>query len=328
MEAGVKIFLRIILLVMIIFSGCKKVYTPYLLDIEINGRRLAPENLESLFSYEVIVNEDVEYGNISAVASNSEAKIFYRANDNDFIFIKSGDISENFHLNFDRNRVDIVVINDRLSATYKIDIVKPPRNPALLNSLRVTPGVMEPAFSRNVTEYRVGLPNRAAFIYLNPSIPEGNLSYSLNGGEFISTPNGEFSRGIPIKTGENNIRLRVEKTGFISTDYSFRVIRYQNADLRDIKINPGSILENITFENSLYNASVRKDARRINLEIIPVDSNAVITAAKRESPSDINSGDNNKFELALSSDEEVFLITVRAVDGYRRIYTLNVRRAD
>ncbi len=314
------------ILILLLVIACSKNIEPELLDIELSKCQLNPAFSQDVFEYSFSSDSIITKTNLSAVSSGYGAKIFYSLNENDFTFIRNGDISPDIELSPKTNTFVIIVINKNHIKTYKIFSGDKTKKSVELSSLKITPGLLDPVFSGSITEYKLGVPNRGKYIYINPVSDEGIVSYSINNLPFSVLEQNKYSTPIAIKVGANSLQILVEKEEYTSSNYFLKVIRYENADLQSIAITPGIFAEQLSPENSSYTAEIKPAETIITFELFPADPNATISMYNKKTPQKITLPVNNKYEFKITDQPEEYIATVRAVDGYKRYYTLKINR--
>ena len=306
--------------------ACSRNIEPELLDIELSNCQLTPAFSNDIFEYSFSSDTIITKTNMSVVSSGYGAKIFYSLNEGDFTYISNGDISPDIELTSKTNTFVIIVINKNHIKTYKVSSGDKTKKSIELSALKITPGLLVPAFSNSITEYKLGVPNRGRYIYINPVSDEGVVSYSLNNSSFTVLDQGKYSPPIAIKVGANTLQIQAEKEEHTSSNYSFNVIRYENADLKSIAITPGIFAEQLSPENSSYTALIKPAETAVTFELFPADPNATISMYNKKTPQKITLPVNSKYEFKIADQPEEFIAIVRAVDGYRRYYTFKINR--
>lgn len=205
---------------------------------------------------------------------------------------------------------------------YTVNIHRPDEDLATLNYLSVSNHSLNIPFTFNTFNYSVGdisLGTDKLTINATTTYPNDNIKYFVNGVEQINNV-----VNLPNTLGNGNIKVKVTSADLSSSkEYTitYNKIASNNAYLNSLKSSVGSLSP--TFTKDIYNYSLTVDNSVTNLTITAVTDNI-------KSAIVVNGTDkfeNHTFVLDnLPIGNTPLSIVVRAEDGSKKTYTINITR--
>ncbi len=234
----------------------------------------------------------------------------------------SGDIP----LQIGINTVTMLVTSEDTATqkTYTLNITRLDSPDARLSALTVSKGTLSPAFSPEIFEYNMTLPNGASSFSFTPSAtPMGALGASTISINVAATPNGSASGLLSAAVGRNTYTIRVVAPDNES-ELVYSVTVFRLPELSGISLDRGELGPDFNPYGLSYTAVVPNSVATISITpFIPtaeatfgvkVNGNTAVSAVASA-------------PISLETGENIISIEVRSEDGHTtRTYTLTITR--
>ncbi len=213
----------------------------------------------------------------------------------------------------------IVTAQNGTQKTYTVGVIRA----ALgmnnnLESLRVSPGTLDPAFSENRTSYTVNVGGRVDSITVSATPDDTNARMTING-------QGTNSRSIPLPLGPSSTDIQViviaqngsQKPYFITVN---REALSSDNNLDTLTVTPGSLNPSFAPGTLAYTVEVATDITSVDVSATKSDSNAVISGS-------LPTQGRATIPLDGPGTSKPVSITVTAPNGSAKTYTITVHRS-
>jgi len=194
---------------------------------------------------------------------------------------------------------------------------------ANLSALKLSHGVLSPAFSPTTTSYTATVLNSVRSIQVTPTTPSAVAVVKVNG---YVVANGAASAAIPLLVGANTISIVVTAPdGLTTKTYTLTVNRPGNSNdnLLSLKRNVGVISPVFTSAITNYTSLVAHGVTQITITPTATDPDATIKVNGTTVPSGTASP-----KIPLAVGVNTINIAVTSSDGTAtKTYTLKVKRA-
>ena len=127
---------------------------------------------------------------------------------------------------------DIPVWNGKFFIDH-ISGIEKAETDAALQSLSISNGVLQPAFSADVLAYQVTVPNHVARVNVTATAAGDHATLTVNG---KSTASGAASDDIVLPVGTSNIQIKVTAENGLVQDYSIAVTRQGTSSVPPVTI--------------------------------------------------------------------------------------------
>jgi len=118
-------------------------------------------------------------------------------------------------------RIDVTAQDGTVNA-YTVNVFRDPGNDASLNGLRLSAGILSPAFAPEGTNYSASVPNGVMTLTVEATANDPLASIAVNGQPVIG---GQPSAGIPLAVGNNPISVEVTARDGTKKTYTITVNR-------------------------------------------------------------------------------------------------------
>ncbi|MDL2240654.1 cadherin-like beta sandwich domain-containing protein, partial [Bacteroidales bacterium OttesenSCG-928-K22] len=260
-----------------------------LLSLTVSEGELNPEFAATIFDYNVIVGNDVEELDITAVANHENAVI-------------TGDTGTQQLLVGDNDFTITVTAEDNSYSENYLVTVRRLSNDATLLSLLVSEGELDPEFAATEFEYDVIVGADIEEIIITAIAVDENAV--ITGDTGIQT----------LTVGDNVFTITVTAEDGSYQDYTITVLRQSgDASLESLTISEGDLDPGFDAEIYEYNVTVDYVVTELDITAVANDDNAEVT------------GDTGTQQLSVGNNE--FTITVTAEDeNITKNYFVNVYR--
>ena len=217
---------------------------------------------------------------------------------------KTSKVSSIIKLSVGDNLIKIdVTAEDSTQASHILNIIRTAADSvSTLSNLEVHPGVLEPAFDSDSTDYRVSVPDTVTRIKITSSLSNPELS------TYKHTPNGEEQL---LNTGENVFTITVASEAGTETEYKITVIREKS------KV---TTLDNITLSTGTLTPAFNKDTKHYTVQV-PDSVASIRVNAKATHDSATVAGEG---EHILQTGHIISLIVTAADTTTKEVYTITV----
>ena len=199
-----------------------------------------------------------------------------------------------------------------------------------LSSLTVSPGGLQPAFSRNTTNYTVDAPTAATSVTVTTVPGSTTDTMTING---VTTAAGQ-GRSIPLGAPGSTITITIivfSQTGN-ETTYTVIVTRLLSSDnnLSALSVTVGNATQPLSprFVGTIleYTVDVATNVASVVVSATKSDSSAVMLIGSVSVPAGTASGQAST-SLGAPGTATPVLIEVTAPNGSKKIYRITVNRA-
>lgn len=187
------------------------------------------------------------------------------------------------------------------SCSKTINIVNPPSSNANLSSLSVSVGSI--SFNKNTTSYSVSVDSNVTSAVISAQAEDGGSTIWGTGSKSLGYGNNSFSIVVTAPSG-------AQKTYTININR--KDTRSGNNNLRNLKLNNGSLEPGFSKGTTKYSVSVPYEVSSLKISADAEDSKAKVSI----------SGNNN---LVAEETTDV-TVTVTAENGSQKTYTISVTR--
>lgn len=204
--------------------------------------------------------------------------------------------------------------------TYQVTVNKAGSANANLASLKLSTGVLNPAFAAGVTAYSAAVNNTTNAIQVTPTAAIADAIVKVNG---ITTTSGTASAPIPLYTGENAVAVQVTAPGGNVKTYLLTIDRAKSANvvLSTFKLKPSSSIVKGASANT-YSYNVPAGTTKVNLSAV-LPAGASMTINGSATASGVLSGD-----IPLNGNATQIIILVTAENGItQKTYEVTINRA-
>lgn len=278
-------------------------------EISLSAGNLLPVFSPSQFEYTVTVANNIEEIEVSASADNKNCIVKFNDDDGSL-----GEYSGAVKLNVGRNTLKVKTVNDDSGITYTITIIRQsliPSGNALLKSLSLSKGTLNPSFKSDVFEYSTAVDGNTSSISINAEAEDEPA--------VITVDNNSISSPFQLAFGENTIIIKVKAEDETVKTYKLHIVREQpviskNAELSSLSVRGITLNKPFEKETLNYTASVGNDVFNAFIDIKTEDDNAKITVSP-SNPVQLKAGDNEvKIEITAEDGET------------KKTYTINIFR--
>lgn len=203
-----------------------------------------------------------------------------------------------------------------------VSCFSPPSTDATLQSLALSSGALNPAFTSGEMTYTASVPNTTASVKVTPKVTDARATITVNG---VTVTSGDASDSIPLDVGKNTLTTVVTaEDGTTTKTYTVEVTRARsaNADLSALSLSAGTLSPSFASDTTAYTASVPNATTSLTLTPTNSDANATVTVNGTSVTSGAPSG-----LIALAVGDNVVTTVVTAHDGTTKAYTVTVTRA-
>ncbi len=209
-------------------------------------------------------------------------------------------VSGNTNLKVGSNNV-IVKVTAASGATknYTVRVTRGnPPDMARLTALKAESYALSPAFDPNIFNYTVSVPYTKQSITLTPSANEG-IRYSVEGGSKLAV-------------GDNTVTIKVTDSYDNTKTYTVTVTRRKNSNTNLLKLSVSGHTLTPAFDYSItnYSLTVNSSVTSLDISTIAAGDGATVAVTGNE----------------LSADGGTVIVTVTAMDGTTKEYTISVIR--
>ena len=261
-------------------------------NANLSALTLNPGGLNESFSSDVTeYTADVPNGT-SSVSMN------YTVADNTATVTVSGAAS----LSVGANTVTVTVTaQNGSSKVYTIIVTRAPSGNANLNSLTLSTGTLNPAFSTGVTEYTADVPNETSSVTVDYTVADNTATVEVSGAASLSV-------------GDNTITVTVTAQNGSPKVYTITVTRApsSNTNLNSLTLSTGTLSPAFSSGVTDYTADVPNGTSSVTVDYTVADNNATVEVSGAAS---LNVGTNT------------ITVTVTAQNGSSKVYTITVTRA-
>lgn len=200
-----------------------------------------------------------------------------------------------------------------------VSCFSPPSTDATLQSLALSSGALNPAFTSGEMTYTASVPNTTASVKVTPKVTDARATITVNG---VTVTSGDASDSIPLDVGKNTLTTVVTaEDGTTTKTYTVEVTRARsaNADLSALSLSAGTLSPSFASDTTAYTASVPNATTSLTLTPTNSDANATVTVNGTSVTSGAPSG-----LIALAVGDNVVTTVVTAHDGTTKAYTVTV----
>jgi len=210
----------------------------------------------------------------------------------------------------------------RTSATIGITIA-PASHYAGLSQLKLSPGLLSPAFSPSTTSYTAAVVNGVRSVQITPVLASQDATVTVNG---VSVADNTASAPIPLSAGANAISVVVTAPDKVTTrTYTIAVNRPGNSndDLTSLTRSAGVLSPVFASTTTSYTSSVVYGVASMTVTPVAGDPDANI----KVNGANVSSGTASP-AIPLSVGSNTITIAITSSDGTAtKTYTLAVTRA-
>lgn len=235
--------------------------------------------------------------------------------------VVSGATSLPVALSVGTNTITLVVTagNAITQKTYTVTVQRSTPADRDLSALKLSSGVLAPAFDKATTAYTAEVPYSTERITLTPTASAESSVVKVNG-QAVSP--GGSSDPIDLAVGENEISV-VVKAQDLSTKRTLVTVRRASAvDLEALRLSAGTLSPAFASSIAEYSATVPETTASVTVTPIA----AAPTSSVRVNGTEIAAGASSG-EIALSFGANTITILVTAADKKTRVYTVVVTRS-
>lgn len=235
--------------------------------------------------------------------------------------VVSGATSLPVALSVGTNTITLVVTagNAITQKTYTVTVQRSTPADRDLSALKLSSGVLAPAFDKATTAYTAEVPYSTERITLTPTASAESSVVKVNG-QAVSP--GGSSDPIDLAVGENEISV-VVKAQDLSTKRTLVTVRRASAvDLEALRLSAGTLSPVFASSIAEYSATVPETTASVTVTPIA----AAPTSSVRVKGTEIAAGASSG-EIALSFGANTITILVTAADKKTRVYTVVVTRS-
>jgi hypothetical protein len=192
-----------------------------------------------------------------------------------------------------------------------------------LQSLAVSPGALDPAFTSTTTSYTVNVQNSATSLTVTPRLQDANATMTVNG----QATNSGQARTITLNgPGSDTIItiVTIAQNG-TSKPYSVRVVREAlggNNSLQSLAVSPGTLEPTFTASTTNYTVNVGSGVNSLTVTPRLQDANATMTVNGQAT----NSGQARTITLNGPGSDTIITIVTIAQNGTSKPYSVRVVR--
>ena len=206
--------------------------------------------------------------------------------------------------------------------TYTVTIFRPSAN-ANLAALKLSTGVLSPAFATGTTSYTAGVSNATTSLTVTPTTSDVNATVTVNGSAVAS---GTASAAIPLVVGPNAITTVVTaQDGTTTKTYTVTVTRppSSNAYLSNLKVTTATLSPAFAFNTFVYTSNVPNSTSSVTVTPNLLDATATVQVNGTTVANKTASG-----AIALAVGGNTITTGVTAQDGSTtQTYTITITRA-
>ena len=234
--------------------------------------------------------------------------------------VVSGATSTPVALSVGTNTITMVVTagNGVTQKTYTVTVQRSTPADRDLLALKLSSGVLAPAFDKATTAYTAEVQYSTERITLTPTVSAESSVARVNGQTV--TPGGS-SDPIDLAVGENEISVVVRAQDLSTKRYTITVRRASAVDLEALRLSSGTLSPAFASSIAEYSATVPETTASLTVTPIAAASTSSIRVNGAEIAPGASSG-----EIALSPGANTLTILVTAADKKTRVYTVVVTR--
>ncbi|WP_244834540.1 cadherin-like beta sandwich domain-containing protein [Clostridium sp. BJN0001] len=217
------------------------------------------------------------------------------------------------------NEFVISITSNGISKKYTLILHK--KGKALLQSLELSDGEINPEFNPSVTDYTVNVGPEVSKIAITPTAVDNSSSISVNS---VNVPSGSKSRDIKLKEGSNDIYVSLKTEDGDSETYVITVIRAEterSSRLSDLSLSSGELSPE--FNPGIYDYTALVDNNTDRIQVTPTTE--FETSTVEVNGEEVQSANPTPF---IELEEGANIITVAVTDskGSYSTYTIVVTR--
>lgn len=234
--------------------------------------------------------------------------------------VVSGATSTPVALSVGLNTITVVVTagNGITQRTYTVTVQRSTPADRDLTALKLSSGVIAPAFDKATIAYTAEVPYSTERITLTPTVSAETSVARVNG---QSVSPGGSSDPIDLAVGENEISVVVRAQDLSTKRYTVTIRRASAVDLEALRLSTGTLSP--VFASSIAEYSVNVPATTATINVTPIA--AAPTSSVRVNGVEIAAGSSSG-DIALSSGANTITLLVTAADKKTRLYTVVVTR--
>ncbi|MBN2553083.1 MAG: cadherin-like beta sandwich domain-containing protein, partial [Spirochaetales bacterium] len=301
-------------------------------DLGISSGTLVPAFAPGATAYTVGVADDVESVTVTAAKASPRARIEVQANGSGWEEIMSGSPCSPLSMDPGMNTVEVrVTAEDTVtSKVYTIEVYRLSAE-ALLDSLAISAGTLDPAFESQTVSYGSSVANAADTTTVTAVATDyrSTLQVQVNGGGWQSFDSGSPSPVLSLIEGDNLIEIKVTaEDGVTSSLYTITVHRISaNAELSALAISAGTLDPVFDASTTSYSATVDSGVGFLKVTTSPADAAAAIHVQANGGVWQLCAPGVASSSLWLDVGDNTVSVRVTAEDGItRKTYTIAVRR--
>lgn len=276
-------------------------------NLSVSGHAISPSFSPATTAYTLTVGNGVTSLDVSAITSDSKAKV---------------SISGNKNLSVGKNNIIVeVTAEDGNKKTYTITVtreqVSTPSNGQTTPSTPSTPkveskssnanlaavyGIDNMQFDPNKNVYNVTLPFEDSSLDVSAIAESSKAKVTISNGKIKKLEVGKpYTTTITVQAEDGSIKV-----------YTFNVTRSNikgETDLKELKVNGEDVLKD--GEKDIYTVKVPKDTEKIDISAIPKSSGSIVKI---------------KGKTTLKDGTNTIVVEVTDKNGFTKSYTVNVER--
>ena len=235
--------------------------------------------------------------------------------------VVSGASSLPVALSVGTNTITLVVTagNAITQKTYTVTVQRSTPADRDLSALKLSSGVLAPAFDKATTAYTAEVPYSTERITLTPTASAESSAVKVNG-QAVSP--GGSSDPIDLAVGENEISVVVKAQDLSTKRILVTVRRASAVDLEALRLSAGTLSPAFASSIAEYSATVPETTASVTVTPLA----AAPTSSVRVNGTEIAAGASSG-EIALSFGANTITILVTAADKKTRVYTVVVTRS-
>ena len=288
------------------------VAAPSLSGLSVSSGSLSPGFSSGTKSYKVTVAADVSSIKVNATPANGSSFV-------------SGYGSRTVNLNYGSNKIQVRVKNSAGTvATYVIEVVRTDNrsNVNTISNLTISEGTLSPAFSSNVNNYNVTVPNETTSIKLDATLTDNTSKFA----------EGFEPKEYTLQEGTNQLYIKVVSQKGNTNVYNITVIRETTPTRCTTEISSLALLKQIDLSVDIDNLEIDQiedfSPNVFTYENIKVPyqvTNLSVNAYVNEEGDTVTVEGAEDLEVNVPREIK---ITVKSKDcpNFTNVYTLNVTR--
>ncbi|WP_295673481.1 cadherin-like beta sandwich domain-containing protein, partial [uncultured Mucilaginibacter sp.] len=244
-------------------------------SLKLSAGTLTPIFQTGKFSYNASVKNTVTSITLTPAISDSTATITVNGSP-----VATGTPSAGIPLIIGLNPVNISVsfADSSAAKTYTVIVTRNLSENADISGLKLSSGILSPAFAANTTSYTASVDYGVSSITLNPIAADSKATIMVNGSLVVT---GGVSTIIPLSVGPNTVAVAVTAQDGMTTKTYFIVITRAgasvNAGLASLGLSAGTLTPVFATTKTSYVVSVVNGITSITVTPVISDTTATIT---------------------------------------------------